>query len=239
MNIDLNNISVSKDKAAAESNPAYYSGAHNRGKLKNQAQFQKNHKAGQPKEKETVPAVTDTYERGGPVNNASGALKSPATYSVNTADIARLKADADKQFQSFKNLVENFISRQVQTFQVSASFKFERLDKIENVQNFDSFEFDFEFNIKLETQTELKNNKDLQARAAEMVSDEGQWGAPKTSERILEFAKALFGGDVSKIDPLKDAFIDGFNQVKDLFGTDFPDVSSKTYDLVIMGFEDE
>ena len=43
-------------------------------------------------------------------------------------------------------------------------------------------------------------------QAQEDISENGYWGVEQTSDRILDFAKALSGGDVSKADELLEAF---------------------------------
>jgi len=58
----------------------------------------------------------------------------------------------------------------------------------------------------------------------------------KVAKRILEFAKAISGYDKSKIPLLKEAVEEGFNEVRKILG-ELPDVSKKTHDLVMEGFD--
>lgn len=76
------------------------------------------------------------------------------------------------------------------------------------------------------------------AQAQEDVSEDGYWGVKQTSERILDFAKALTGGDPSKIDEMKAAFEKGFKAAEKLWGGELPEISQKTYDAVMKGFEE-
>lgn len=55
----------------------------------------------------------------------------------------------------------------------------------------------------------------------------------KVSDRIVEFAKAISGGDKSKIDTLRDAIEKGFAEAARVLGGELPEVSQKTYDLVM------
>ena len=48
----------------------------------------------------------------------------------------------------------------------------------------------------------------LQAQAD--IAEDGYWGVEKTSDRIIDFAKALTGGDPDKIEEMRDAFKKGF-----------------------------
>ncbi|MCD6449970.1 MAG: hypothetical protein J7L34_05635 [Thermotogaceae bacterium] len=59
----------------------------------------------------------------------------------------------------------------------------------------------------------------------------------KVAKKILNFAKAISGYDKSKIPLLKEAVNEGFDEVKKIFG-ELPDVSKKTYDLVMKGFNE-
>ncbi len=69
-------------------------------------------------------------------------------------------------------------------------------------------------------------------QAQEDISENGYWGVEQTSDRILDFAKALSGGDVSKADELLEAFKKGYKQATGAWGKDLPDISKKTYDAV-------
>lgn len=66
----------------------------------------------------------------------------------------------------------------------------------------------------------------------------GYWGAEETSKRILDFAKKISNDDPSKLDLLVDAFKKGFEEAEEIFGGTLPDVSYKTYDLVMEGFDE-
>jgi hypothetical protein len=65
----------------------------------------------------------------------------------------------------------------------------------------------------------------------------GYYSPEATAGRILDFAKALSGGDASKFNLLKDAVEKGFADVKDMLGGELPEISRKTYDLVKQGFD--
>ena len=76
------------------------------------------------------------------------------------------------------------------------------------------------------------------AQAQEDISEDGYWGANKTSERILDFAKALAGDDPAQADKMLDAFKKGFEEATKTWGKELPDLTKETYDAVIKGFED-
>ena len=69
-------------------------------------------------------------------------------------------------------------------------------------------------------------------QAQEDISENGYWGVEQTSQRILDFAKALSGGDVSKADLLLDAFKKGYKEATGAWGKELPEISKKTYEAV-------
>ena len=69
-------------------------------------------------------------------------------------------------------------------------------------------------------------------QAQEDISENGYWGVEQTSQRILDFAKALSGGDVSKADMLLDAFKKGYEEATGAWGKELPEISKKTYEAV-------
>ena len=73
---------------------------------------------------------------------------------------------------------------------------------------------------------------DVKAQAQADIAEDGYWGVEKTSDRILDFAKALSGGDPDKADELLEAFKEGFKQATGAWGQDLPEISQKTYKAV-------
>ena len=73
--------------------------------------------------------------------------------------------------------------------------------------------------------------------AKKAISEDGFYGVKNTSDRILEMAKALTGGDPDKIEDMRNAFKKGFDQATKSWGQALPEISSKTYDAVMEGFD--
>lgn len=69
-------------------------------------------------------------------------------------------------------------------------------------------------------------------QAQEDISENGYWGVEQTSQRILDFAKALSGNDVSKADMLLDAFKKGYKEATGAWGKELPGISKDTYKAV-------
>ena len=76
------------------------------------------------------------------------------------------------------------------------------------------------------------------AQAQEDISENGYWGVKQTSERILDFAKALAGDDPDKLEKMRSAFEKGYAQAEKTWGGKLPDISSQTYEAVMKGFDE-
>ena len=76
------------------------------------------------------------------------------------------------------------------------------------------------------------------AEAQSAISEDGEWGAKKTAERILNFAIGLSGGDPEKIGLLKNAVLKGFAAAEKIWGGGLPGVSYETRDRIMAGFDE-
>lgn len=70
------------------------------------------------------------------------------------------------------------------------------------------------------------------------ISQDPEWGVEAVSNRILDFAKSLAGGDKSKIEMLREAIDKGFASAKKTLGGKLPSVSMDTYDAVMQKLDD-
>lgn len=77
-----------------------------------------------------------------------------------------------------------------------------------------------------------------QAAAQEAISEDGYWGVKQTSERIVAFGKALVGGDPSRVEEMRDAFVKGYQAAEKVWGGALPEISQQTYDAVMKLFDE-
>ena len=75
------------------------------------------------------------------------------------------------------------------------------------------------------------------AQAQADIAEDGYWGVGQTSDRIIQFATALTGGDPDKIEAMRDAFKKGYAQAEKTWGGSLPEISQKTYDAVMEKFD--
>jgi len=80
------------------------------------------------------------------------------------------------------------------------------------------------------------------AQAQELISEDGFFGVKKTTERIMDFAKALVGTGASEkqIENMRSAVQKGFDEVARMFGgfDKLPQVTKDTYDAIMKAFDE-
>jgi len=135
------------------------------------------------------------------------------TFKVNEETIAKLKADADARVAQLRTLVEQLITKQGKTFADAT----------------DMWSFLREGNFTVDAETKAQAQAD--------IAEDGYWGVSQTSDRIIDFAVALTGGDTSKLESMKDAFKKGYEQAEKTWGGKLPEISQKTYDAVMEKFD--
>lgn len=72
-----------------------------------------------------------------------------------------------------------------------------------------------------------------QEEAVELIAEDGYFGVDQTSDRIVDFAIGIAGGDTSRLDAIKEGVEQGFGEALDAFGGWLPDISYDTYDAVM------
>lgn len=137
-------------------------------------------------------------------------LKNP---EARQAIIDKLKADQEAQQKKLLDIVRKTISGQGKAI-ASAD---------------DMWKFLASGNFTVDAKTKAQAKKD--------IAEDGYWGVEQTSDRILDFAKALSGNDPKQADKLLNAFKKGFDQATKAWGKKLPDISQRTYDAVVKKFE--
>lgn len=134
-------------------------------------------------------------------------------YVQNTELINKMKADSEEHTKQLQNIVQQLMTKQGQTYGVANDM------------------WQFLASGKFEVDAATK------AQAQQDVSEDGYWGVKQTSNRILDFATALTGGDPSKIEDMRKAFEKGYKQAEKTWGGELPEISKQTYDAVMAGFD--
>lgn len=137
----------------------------------------------------------------------------PVTYSkvtnkkLDASEIASLKEQAEAATENLRRLVEELILKQDKNYKTSN----------EGSSNEDNL-------------TKLGITASDVEAAKQAVSEDGDFGIKAVSDRLVNFAIAVSGGDKSKLAELVSAIDEGFAQAKKALGGELPDISQKTYD---------
>ncbi len=145
----------------------------------------------------------------GKTQSADQVSLSYSTESVTTYDSAMtLKGNQNDGFDLLRGLVINILKEQGIALNISTG--------------------------TAETEIKEINLEELtQEEAAELIADDGYFGVEQTSDRIVDFAIGIAGGDPARIDAIKAGVEQGFNEALEAFGGSLPDISYSTYDAVI------
>lgn len=142
--------------------------------------------------------------------------------------IAKLKQQTENNKLQVIELIKKAIGKQTRAKDIL------NMDNI-NLEDLNNFNLeDIQFN-KLENLINV--DEDVRLEAEQLISEDGELGIEKTSQRIVDFAIAISGGDRSKAGILKDAIDKGFKEAEKLFGGKLPQISLDTYDRVMEKFD--
>ena len=115
----------------------------------------------------------------------------------------------DSKYSSLSNLVKNFFSTQ--------SAKAGNLKEL------------FQ-NLQVDASVRLQAQQD--------ISEDGYWGVEQTSQRIIDLAIRLSGGDPEKLAELKQAVEKGYSAAERAWGGALPGICQKTKDATLKGLDD-
>lgn len=158
-------------------------------------------------------SAKDTTKTQSGVVYEKGSDTNTVTKKTNSALVSKLKADAEQRTSQLRSLVEKMMSQQGQA-----------IGKADDMWKFLA---KGDFTVDAATK----------AQAQADIAEDGYWGVEQTSDRILDFAKALSGNDPDKADELLAAFKKGFEQATKSWGDKLPDISQRTYDAVVEKFD--
>lgn len=143
-----------------------------------------------------------------PSKNQVKTIYEKPTYKPDTATIQKLKEESERTHNQLREMVKQLLERQGMTFK-----------DLEGLE------------------TEIEIDEETRLKAQEMIGEGGPLSPEKVSANIVDFAKAISGGDKEKIDLLTSAIEKGFKQAANMLGGKLPEISQKTYDLVMEKIE--
>lgn len=123
--------------------------------------------------------------------------------NINATVIEFLTKEGEDVFNSVRDLVMDLLERQ--------GYSIDQLNK--------------------EDTAEIDVDEIAREKAKEMIGPGGVLSPEKVSDRIVNFAISVFGGDKSKIDIIRNSIDRGFAEAEKILGQ-LADVSNTTYDMI-------
>lgn len=156
----------------------------------------------------------------------SSSSKSNSTYDyISKSDVDALIKESNQQSEAFAKMLHKLLQQQADKNAIAFG------------TSSDNEYYSLLGNIADGKNVMVEVDDATRAEAKELVSEDGYFGVKQTSERILDFAKALSGGDASKFETLKKATLDGFKAAEEVWGGEMPQITKDTYDAVMAGFD--
>lgn len=152
----------------------------------------------------------DVYVKGSDTKQEDAGV----TYTANAQLVDSLKAELEKTMNRFAGMVEEMLGKQGLKI-AEGEGVWKTLAK-------------GEFTVDEQTQEEAK----------QAISEEGYWGVKCTSIRIVDFAKALVGGDIARVEEMREAFIRGYQAAQEVWGGMMPEITQQTYDASMKLFDE-
>lgn len=144
-------------------------------------------------------------------------------YSRDT--VKKMNIELDAKYSGLRSLVEKLFSAQSARAGQSSGLSFEQIQKAYDGNLKEFFE-----NLKVDSATKLQAQQD--------ISEDGYWGVKQTSQRLIDFAVSLSGGDKTKLQELKKAIEKGFSNAERAWGGTLPSICMQTKDAVMKGLDD-
>ncbi|MCL2664520.1 MAG: hypothetical protein FWE82_02810 [Defluviitaleaceae bacterium] len=145
--------------------------------------------------------------------------KKGEAYKPDAAKIKQLMAESERQVENFRKLVEGLLGKQADKVQQALFGR--------DPMTFTRADFEM---LEVDEATRLAAQKDIE--------EGGYYSVENTAARILDFAVALSGGDPSKIAVLREAVEKGLKMAENSWGGKLPEISYKTFDAVMKGFDE-
>ncbi len=136
-------------------------------------------------------------------------------YAVNQKEFARMIEENERKSQQLINLVNSLFDKQAEKNSF-ASFA----DLSEAIKN---------GSVQVDPETV--------AKAKEDIAEGGYYSVGKTSDRLVDFAKAISGGNPDKIGEMRDAVIKGFEEAEKAWGGKLPQISKDTFNATMDKFD--
>ncbi|MBC8015506.1 MAG: hypothetical protein H7X79_07165 [Sporomusaceae bacterium] len=147
------------------------------------------------------------------------------TYTKDTVALNEINQQVETKLASLRATVENLISMQSVKNGEAQGLSYDQI-----LKKYDGKLKEFYQNLEVDESTRLS--------AQQEISEDGFWGVKQTAQRTIEFAKALSGGDPSKITLLKRAIEEGYEAAEKAWGGGLPEICKQTQEAIMKGLDE-
>lgn len=151
--------------------------------------------------------------------------KDNTTYTSDTATLSEISQQVEAKLANLRATVEQLVARQGLKAGEAQGLSYDQI-----LEKYDGKLKEFYQNLEVDEETRLK--------AQAEISEDGFWGVKQTAERVLNFAKAISGGDPSKIELLKSAIEAGYKAAEKSWGGQLPEICQQTQEAILKGLDD-
>ena len=168
----------------------------------------------------TVTSEAAVYEK-----SDQTADNTKANYTKDTATLSEITKQVEAKLATLRATVENLFSMQSVKKGEAQGLSYNQI-----MEKYDGKLKEFYQNLEVDEETSLT--------AQQEISENGFWGVKQTSERAIQFAKALSGGDPSKIELMKSAIEEGYKAAEKAWGGQLPEICKQTQEATLKGLDD-
>lgn len=154
----------------------------------------------------------------------NAAATSAKTYTKDVKTLEEINRQVDAKLASLRATVENFVAMQSVKSGEAQGLSYDQI-----MEKYDGKLKEFYQNLKVDDETRLK--------AQQEISEDGFWGVKQTSERAIAYAKALAGGDPSKVELLKNSIEEGYKAAEKAWGGELPEICRQTQEATLKGLD--
>lgn len=147
------------------------------------------------------------------------------TYTRDALTLNEINKQVETKLASLRAAVENLVSMQAVKKGEAQGLSYDQI-----MEKYDGKLKEFYQNLEVDDSTRLK--------AQQEISEDGFWGVKQTSERAIAFAKALSGGDPSKIALLRSSIEEGYKAAEKSWGGELPEICKQTQEATLKGLDD-
>ena len=150
---------------------------------------------------------------------------STKTYTRDTLTLNEINKQVETKLAPLRAAVENLVSMQSIKTGEAQGLSYDQI-----MEKYDGKLKEFYENLEVDDSTRLT--------AQQEISEDGFWGVKQASERAIAFAKALSGGDPSKIALLRKSIEEGYEAAEKSWGGELPEICKQTQEATLKGLDD-